>query len=95
MFDKLARVLRKTKHEYFTMCPLKSFGVPEGENSVDLMSEKVRVDLFVQDDEAIEVSDLIAKTVGTHQEGDGLVFVSEITYAININTGQRGAEAIS
>lgn len=95
MFDKLARALRKAKHAHFTMFPVKSAGVPEGESSIDLMSDKVRVDLFVQDDQAIEVLELIAKTVGTHQEGDGLVFVSEITYAININTGDRGAEAIS
>ena len=95
MFDKLARALRKAEHTNFTMLPIKSFGVPDGELSIDLMSDKVRVDLFVQDDRAIEVSELIAKTVGTHQEGDGLVFVSDITHAINIDTGKRGTEAIS
>ncbi|MDZ4837702.1 MAG: P-II family nitrogen regulator [Candidatus Melainabacteria bacterium] len=94
MFDKLARVFRKTHHACFTVFPVKSFGVPEGGMAVDLMTEKVRVDVVVQDEEAIEVAELIANTVGTHQEGDGMVFVSEISYAININTGQRGAEAL-
>ncbi len=93
MFDKLARVFRKTHHACFTVCPVKSFGVPDG-MSVDLMTEKVRVDVIVHDHEAIEVSELIASTVGTHQEGDGMIVVSEITYAININTGLSGAEAL-
>jgi nitrogen regulatory protein PII len=95
MFDKLARVLRKANFECFTVCPLKSFGVPDGASSIDLLSEKARVDLFVQDHEAIQVAELVANTVGTHQKGDGMIFVSEISYAINIDTGQRGSEAIS
>lgn len=94
MFDKLARVFRKTHHACFTVCPVKSFGDPDG-MSVDLMTEKVRVDVIVHDHEAIEVAELIAKTVGTHQEGDGMIFVSEITHAININTGRSGAEALA
>ncbi len=94
MFDRLARVFRKSHLAYFTVSPCKSYGIPEGESTIDFLSEKVRVDLVVQDHEAIEVSELIADTVGTHQEGDGMIFVSEITYAININTGERGADAI-
>ncbi len=94
MFDKLARVFRQSHHANFTVYPVKSFGVPDGV-SVDLMTEKVRVDVIVHDHEAIEVAELIAKTVGTHQEGDGIIYVSEITHAININTGLSGAEALA
>jgi nitrogen regulatory protein P-II 1 len=94
MFDKLARAFRKGHHSCFTVFPVSSSGVPDGDISVDLMTEKVRVDVVVQDDQAVEVSELIASTVGTHQEGDGIIFVSEISYAININTGQRGPEAL-
>jgi nitrogen regulatory protein PII len=51
--------------------------------------------LFVQDDQAIAVSELIAKTVGTHQEGDGLIFVSELTHLVSIDTGKHDSEAFS
>jgi len=94
MFDKLARAFRKEHLSCFTMFPVKSYGVDEGGSSIDMLTEKVRVDIVVQDDEAVEVSELIANTVGTHQVGDGMIFVSEVTHAININTGKRGAEAI-
>ncbi|MBX3137914.1 P-II family nitrogen regulator [Candidatus Obscuribacterales bacterium] len=95
MFDKLSRALRKQKLTQFTMCAVKSYGVPDGESSIDLMSDKVRIDLFVHDDQAIEVSELIAKTVGTHQEGDGLIFVSELTHVINIDTDKYDSQAFS
>lgn len=93
MFDKLARAFRKTHHACFTSCPVKSSGASEG-MSIDLMSEKVRVEVVVDDHEAIEVAQLIADTVGTHQESDGIVFVSELSHAINIGTGKLGAEAL-
>ena len=61
--------------------------------SIDYLHEMLRIDIFIKDDDAIELAELIASTVDTHQEGDGVIFVSDIIYAMNIDSGGTGTGA--
>lgn len=55
---------------------------------------KIKIELVVADSRAEEVIDIIMKTAQTGEIGDGKIFISEITDAIRIRTGERGEAAI-
>jgi len=61
--------------------------------SVDFVP-KVRVQIVVEDEMASTVIDAIVAGARTGEIGDGKIFVSPVTEAIRIRTGERGREAI-
>ena len=60
---------------------------------VDLLP-KSKIELAVDDAVADQVVEAIANTARTGKIGDGKIFVSEISQAIRIRTGETGAEAV-
>lgn len=55
---------------------------------------KIKMELVVADSRAEEIIGLIIKTAQTGEIGDGKIFISEISDAIRIRTGERGEAAI-
>lgn len=55
---------------------------------------KIKIELVVADSRAEDVIDIIMKTAQTGEIGDGKIFISEISDAIRIRTGERGEAAI-
>ena len=84
-----------------TVTEVKGFGRQRGhtelyrgaEYVVDFLP-KAKIELVVDDDVADQVIEAIASTARTGKIGDGKIFVTELTEAIRIRTGETGAEAV-
>ncbi len=55
---------------------------------------KVRVEVAVRDEDLERVMAAISKAARTGQVGDGKLFILEVTSALRIRTGERGASAL-
>ena len=84
-----------------TVTEVKGFGRQRGhtelyrgaEYVVDFLP-KAKIELAVADDILEQVIEAIANTARTGKIGDGKIFVTELTEAIRIRTGETGAEAV-
>ena len=84
-----------------TVYEVKGFGRQKGhtelyrgaEYVVDFLP-KAKIELAVDDDIADQVIEAIANTARTGKIGDGKIFVSELSEAIRIRTGETGSEAV-
>jgi nitrogen regulatory protein P-II 2 len=84
-----------------TVTEVKGFGRQRGhtelyrgaEYIVDFLP-KAKIELAVDDAVADQVVEAIANTARTGKIGDGKIFVSEISEAIRIRTGETGSEAV-
>jgi len=55
---------------------------------------KVRVDVVVDDAVAERVTDAIAKAVNTGSIGDGKIWISPVSAAVRVRTGERDESAV-
>ncbi len=84
-----------------TVSEVRGFGRQKGhkeqyrgaEYTVDFMP-KVKMEVVVDDDAARNVIDTILRTARTGQIGDGKIFVTDLSEAIRIRTGETGQESI-
>jgi nitrogen regulatory protein PII len=84
-----------------TVTEVKGFGRQRGhtelyrgaEYVVDFLP-KAKIELAVSDEIVDQVVEAIANTARTGKIGDGKIFVSEISEAIRIRTGETGSEAV-
>ncbi len=56
---------------------------------------KMRVEVYVKDEDLDEAIEAIAKAAQTGEIGDGKIFVNEVIDAMRIRTGERGDAALS
>jgi nitrogen regulatory protein PII len=85
-----------------TVVEVKGFGRQKGHTEIYRGSEytvdflpKVKLEVVVESDRADTVVDAIVKAANTGKIGDGKVFVSEVSEAVRIRTGERGVDAIT
>jgi nitrogen regulatory protein P-II 2 len=84
-----------------TVTEVKGFGRQRGhtelyrgaEYVVDFLP-KAKIELAVADDIAEQVIEAIGDAARTGKIGDGKIFVTELTQAIRIRTGETGSEAV-
>jgi nitrogen regulatory protein PII len=84
-----------------TVVEVRGFGRQRGhtemfrgtEYTVDFVP-KIKIEIAVPDKDVNEVMDIIARTARTGQIGDGKIFVSDLTNAVRIRTGETGEHAI-
>jgi nitrogen regulatory protein P-II 2 len=84
-----------------TVTEVKGFGRQRGhtelyrgaEYVVDFLP-KAKIDLAVADDVAEQVIEAISNAARTGKIGDGKIFVTELSQAIRIRTGETGSEAV-
>jgi len=84
-----------------TVYEVKGFGHQKGhteifrgtEYKVDFLN-KVKIEMFVKDSELEKVLDVIIINAKTGEIGDGKIFVSPVSEAIRIRTGERGIETL-
>jgi nitrogen regulatory protein P-II 1 len=55
---------------------------------------KVRLEVLVDDPDAIDIVDIIVKSAATGRIGDGKVWVSPVEHVVRVRTGERDAAAI-
>jgi nitrogen regulatory protein P-II 1 len=63
------------------------------EYTVDLVP-KLRLEVLVDDSDADDVVDVVAKSAQTGTIGDGKVWVTPVETVIRVRTGETGAEAL-
>ena len=84
-----------------TVSEVKGFGRQKGhtelyrgaEYVVDFLP-KVKVEIVVPDDLVAKVTEAIQTAANTGRIGDGKIFVTPVSEAIRIRTGERGDDAI-
>ena len=84
-----------------TVTEVKGFGRQRGhtelyrgaEYVVDFLP-KAKIELAVADGVAEQVIEAISNTARTGKIGDGKIFVTELSQAIRIRTGETGSEAV-
>lgn len=85
-----------------TVSEVKGFGRQKGHTEIYRGSEytvdflpKVKLEIVVEDEDADKIVESIVSTASTNKIGDGKVFVSPISDAVRIRTGERGVSAIT
>jgi nitrogen regulatory protein P-II 1 len=84
-----------------TVSEVRGFGRQKGhkeqyrgaEYTVDFLP-KVKLEVVVDDGELQSILDTIIKAARTGQIGDGKIFVTHLSQAIRIRTGETGAESL-
>lgn len=64
------------------------------EYKVDLLP-KVKLEVVVTDKEVAEIIQTISNAAKTGQIGDGKIFVTDVTEAVRIRTGEKGDTALN
>lgn len=93
--------LEELDHGGMTLTEVRGHGVQRGvteqwrgrELTVEYIT-KVKIDLVVKDDDVQPIIDRIVEAARTGEVGDGKIFVSPVTRAVRIRTGELDAEAI-
>ena len=99
--DEVKDALQAIGVQGLTVTEAKGFGRQKGhtelyrgaEYVVDFLP-KIKIEIVVSEDLAQEVIDSIIEKANTGKIGDGKVFVSEISAAIRIRTGEKGSDAL-
>ena len=84
-----------------TVSEVQGFGRQKGHTEVYRGAEytieftpKIRVEVVVDDDDAVAVVDVIAKVARTDKIGDGKIWTTYVDDVVRIRTGERGVEAL-
>ena len=99
--DEVKEALSTVGVQGMTVTEVKGFGRQKGhtelyrgaEYVVDFLP-KVKIELMVDDAHASAVTEAIQKAARTGKIGDGKIFVSSVSEAVRIRTGERGDAAI-
>ncbi|MEE8185115.1 MAG: P-II family nitrogen regulator [Thermodesulfobacteriota bacterium] len=85
----------------FTVIEVKALGkasVPETEQYSIEFSEKfstiAKLEVVCNDEDIDRLVDVIKENAHTGHSGDGMIFVSDISCAVKIRTGERGEGAL-
>ena len=99
--DEVKDALQAIGVQGLTVTEAKGFGRQKGhtelyrgaEYVVDFLP-KIKIEIVVSEELAQEVIDSIIEKANTGKIGDGKVFVSEISAAIRIRTGEKDSDAV-
>ncbi len=94
MVERLARQLRRQKVSGYTVTQVSGSGrsMP---NTPEYLQPRVKFEIAANDDVVDTICEVITNAVTTHQDGDGILFVTPITRAINLQTLAVGANALT
>jgi len=84
-----------------TVAEVKGYGRQKGHTEIYRGAEyavnflpKVRIEVAIPDDQADRVVEAITAAAKTGQIGDGKIFVTDISYAVRIRTGETNNDAL-
>jgi len=99
--DEVKDALSEVGVQGMTVTEVKGFGRTGGKKEVYRGSAyvvdfvpKVKIEVVVPETLTQQVIDALEKSAKTGRIGDGKIFVSPITEAVRIRTGDRGEDAI-
>lgn len=93
MIDRLARALFKAPISGYTVTESQGSAKPDMSNPQYLVPRS-KVEIVIREEHVEQLINIILQAVGTHQDGDGLLFVSNIDQVVDIASGKRGADAL-
>jgi nitrogen regulatory protein P-II 1 len=99
--DEVKEALAKEGIQGMTVSEVKGFGRQKGhtelyrgaEYVVDFLP-KIKIELLLDDAQALRAADVITAVARTGRIGDGKIFISPVDDVIRIRTGERGELAI-
>jgi nitrogen regulatory protein P-II 2 len=99
--DEVREALTSMGVEGLTVSEVKGFGRQKGHTEIYRGAEyeisfvpKVRIDVVVSDTLADQVVEAITKSARTGSIGDGKIFVSDVSKAVRIRTGDVDNDAL-
>ncbi|MGI8604746.1 MAG: P-II family nitrogen regulator [Verrucomicrobiales bacterium] len=99
--EEVREVLAEAGIEGMTVTDVKGFGRQRGHKEVYRGSEyaadmlpKIKIEILIEDQEALRVASLIVEAGRTGKIGDGKVFILPIDEVRRIRTGERGSAAL-
>jgi len=99
--DEATRAVINAGARGMTVTEVRGFGqqyghVPEAypAERASLLLPKLRIEVVVQDQEAVAMTDAIAKSVRTGDIGDGKIWVCRVDSALRVRTGERDQDAV-
>ncbi len=99
--DEVKTALEAFGVQGMTVSEVQGFGRQRGHTEVYRGAEytvsfvpKVRVEVLVDDADASDVVDVIAKAAQTGSIGDGKVWSTPVDEVVRVRTGERGVEAL-
>ncbi|MCY3996098.1 MAG: P-II family nitrogen regulator [Rhodobacter sp.] len=99
--DEVKEALQDIGLQGLSVIEVKGFGRQKGhtelyrgaEYVVDFLP-KVKMEIVLGDDQVDAAVDAILGAAKTDKIGDGKIFISEITHAVRIRTGESGEDAL-
>ena len=99
--DEVKEALQEIGIQGLSVTEVKGFGRQKGhtelyrgaEYVVDFLP-KVKIEVVLSDDQAEAAIEAIIEAAKTDKIGDGKIFVSDVSQAIRIRTGEVGEEAL-
>jgi nitrogen regulatory protein P-II 1 len=99
--DDVKTALESFGVQGMTVSEVQGFGRQRGHTEVYRGAEytvafvpKVRLEVLVDDADAMDVIDVIAKAAQTGSIGDGKVWSAPVDEVVRVRTGERGVEAL-
>ena len=99
--DDVKTALESFVVQGMTVSEVQGFGRQRGHTEVYRGAEytvafvpKVRVEVLVDDADAMDVLEVIAKAAQTGSIGDGKVWSTPVDEVVRVRTGERGVEAL-
>ena len=99
--DEVRNSLTELGIQGITVTEVRGFGRQKGHTEIYRGAEyevnylpKIKLELAIEDDLLDRVLETILNTAQTGQIGDGKLFVSDLTTAVRIRTGETGSEAL-
>jgi nitrogen regulatory protein P-II 1 len=99
--DEVKSALEAAGVQGLTVSEVQGFGRQRGHTEVYRGAEytvafvpKVRIEVVVDDADALRIVDVIVGAASTGSIGDGKVWVTTVDDVVRVRTGERGAEAL-
>ncbi|HEX2885779.1 P-II family nitrogen regulator [Vineibacter terrae] len=84
-----------------TVTEVKGYGRQKGQTEIYRGAEyavnflpKVKIEMVLDDDAVDRTVEAVQKAAATGKIGDGKIFVTDISHAVRIRTGETGADAL-
>ena len=99
--DEVKEALAREGIQGMTVSEVKGFGRQKGHSELYRGAEyvvdflpKIKIELLVDDAQAVTAAEIIETAARTGRIGDGKIFVLPIDEVVRIRTGERGGDAI-
>src|SRR6058998_2749700 len=99
--DDVKEAVKDLGVQGLTVSDVRGFGRQRGHTEVYRGAEytvdyipKIRVDILVEDADAMRYADALVEAARTGQIGDGKVWISTIDTVIRVRTGELGSDAL-